>query len=353
MSKFSWVIAGLLIVISSIILYNKVINPPYSAAARGPAKSRVLQVSGIVLQPIALENNILSSGTLVASDNVDLQAQASGTITRLNLQEGSYVKAGTLLVKLFDDDLQAQLKKLEALEESAVRTEERMKALLAINGVGQQDYDNALTQLKSTRADIDNCKALIEKTEIRAPFDGMIGLRNVSLGAYLTPATIVASLQKINPLKIDFSVPEKYAPEINKGDIVKFTISGFSKDFTARVFAIEPHVDEDSRMIKVRALVQNPDAKLLPGAFADVEVVLKRIEGALMVPTQAVIPNLRDKTVYVAKAGMAEARIVQTGIRNQSMVQITGGLLPGDTVITSSLLFLKPNLNLNVAIVPN
>jgi membrane fusion protein (multidrug efflux system) len=353
MPKFSWIIAGLLILISSIILYNKVINPPYSVASKGPAKSKILQVSGIVLDPAPLDNNILSSGTLLASENVDLQAQASGSITQLNLHEGSFVKAGTLLVKLFDLDLQAQLKKLEAQQESYERTEARMKALLAVNGVGQQDYDNALTQLKGVLADIDNIKAQIEKTEIRAPFDGIVGLRNVSPGAYLTPATVVASLQKINPLKIDFSVPEKYAPELNKGDIIKFTIAGFSKGFTAKVFAIEPHVDEDSRMIKVRALVQNPDAKLLPGAFADVEVVLKRIENALMVPTQSVIPNLRNKTIFIVKNGKAESRIVETGIRTEYKVQITDGLEAGDTVVTSSLLFVKPGMNLNVAIAPN
>jgi membrane fusion protein (multidrug efflux system) len=353
MSKFSWIIATLLTVIAAIILYNKVINPPFSSAAKGPPKPKVLQVNAIVLQPTALDNNILSSGTLVASENVNLQAQASGAITLLNLPEGSFVNSGTLLVRLFNDDLQAQLKKLEAQQESAERTEQRMKALLAVNGVGQQDYDNALTSLKGILADIDNVKALIEKTEVRAPFDGIVGLRNVSMGAYVTPATIIASLQKINPLKIDFSVPEKYAPEINKGDIIKFTISGFSKAFTARVFAIEPHVDEDSRMIQVRALVQNPDAKLLPGAFADVEVILKRIDGALMVPTQCVIPNLRDKTIYIAKGGKAEARTVQTGIRTESMVQITDGLEAGDTVVTSSLLFMKPKIDLSVAVAPN
>jgi membrane fusion protein (multidrug efflux system) len=353
MPKFSSIIAVLLFIVASIIFYNKVINPPYSIASKGPPKNRVLQVNGIVLIPKALDNNILSSGTLVASESVDLQAQASGSITHLNLREGSFVKAGTQLVKLFDDDLQAQLKKLEAQRESDERTESRMKALLAINGVGQQDYDNALTELKGALADIDNIKAQIEKTEIRAPFDGIVGLRNVSPGAYLTPATVVASLQKINPLKIDFSVPEKYAPEIDKGDIIKFTVSGFSKSFTANVFAIEPHVDEDSRMIKVRALVRNPDSKLLPGTFADVEVVLKRIDNALMVPSQCIIPDIRNKSVFIVKAGMAESRVVHTGIRTESMVQITDGLEAGDTVVTSSLLFVKPRMNLNVTVAPN
>ena len=212
MSKFSWIIATLLTVIAAIILYNKVINPPFSSASRGPQKPKVLQVNAIVLQPTALDNNILSSGTLVASENVNLQAQASGAITLLNLPEGSFVNSGTLLVRLFNDDLQAQLKKLEAQQESAGRTEQRMKALLAVNGVGQQDYDNALTTLKGILADIDNIKALIEKTEVRAPFDGIVGLRNVSMGAYVTPSTIIASLQEDQPFEDRFFGSGKICP---------------------------------------------------------------------------------------------------------------------------------------------
>ena len=350
MKNFAWFISALIVVILGIILYNKILHPPYSASEKNAPRNTILRVNGIVVQPTSLDNNVLSSGTLVASENVDLHAQASGTITEMNLQEGSFVAKGTLLIKLFDSDLKAQIKKLDAQKDAAERTEHRLKQLLAINGVGQQDYDNALTQYKGICADIDNVKAQIEKTEIHAPFDGIVGLRNVSSGAYLTPAITVASLQKINPLKIDFSVPEKYAAEINKGDMVKFTIAGFSTGFVAKVYAIEPHVDEDTRMIKVRALVQNADAKLLPGAFADVEVVLKRIDGALMVPTQCVIPNIRNKQVIVVKNGKAEFRVVQTGIRNESTVQITHGIDAGDTVVTSSLLFVKSAMNLNVTV---
>ena len=350
MSKFRWLIAIIVTFIVAVILYNKVLHPPYTGADKNAPKSKVLRVNGVIVQPQALDNNVLSSGTLVASESVDLHAQSSGTITALNLNEGTYVAGGTLLVKLFDDDLQAELKKLEAQKEAAERTEQRMKELLAVNGVGQQDYDNASTSLKGILADIENIKAQIEKTEIRAPFDGMIGLRNVSLGAYLTPSTSVASLQKINPLKMDFNVPEKYAPDIHKGDLVNFTVGGFTNTFQARVYAIEPHIDEDTRALKVRALVQNGDARLLPGAFADIQVVLQRIENALMIPSQCVISDIRNKSVVVAKNGIADFRIVSTGVRSESSVQIANGIQAGDTVITSSLLFLKPKMAVSVSV---
>jgi membrane fusion protein (multidrug efflux system) len=350
MRKFFIFILVIVALITGIILYNKVLHPKYRTSDKGSSKNKVVQVNGLVVQPTRLENSILASGTLIASEDVNLCSQVSGTIISLDVKEGTRVSKGTLIVKLFDDDLKAQIKKLEAQKESAERTEQRLKALLAIKGVGEQDYDNALTQLKGTLADIDNIKAQIEKTEIRAPFTGVIGLKNVSAGAYLTPVTVVASLQQIDPLKLDFTIPEKYAAEIKKGDPVQFTVAGFSKSFTAKVFAIEPQIDQDTRTIKVRAMVGNTESKLFPGAFAKIELALKSIDNALMVPTQCVVPDTRSNRVVVAKNGIAEFRTVTTGIRNDSLIQIADGIEPGDTVITTALLFVKAGMSLKVQV---
>ncbi len=350
MSKIKIVAFTILGLMLCIIIYNKIINPQY-ADTKGPAiKNKVLQVNGFIVQPRELENSVLTSGTLIASENIDLHAQVSGVITGLNLKEGSFVNKGTLLVKFFDDDLQAQHKKLEAQKETAEKTEKRMKQLLAINGVGEQEYDNASTQLKVVLADIENIKAQIEKTETRAPFSGMLGLKNISQGAYITPATTIASLQQINPLKVDFTIPEKYSSSVGNGDPVKFTVAGFSKTFVAKVSAIEPQVDENTRSIKVRAIVQNNDAKLFPGAFANIDLGLKKINNALMIPTQCIIPDMRSKKVVVVKNGAADFRIVETGIRGDSLIQITKGLNAGDTVVTSALLFIKPKMTLKVTL---
>jgi membrane fusion protein (multidrug efflux system) len=348
MPKFLIFVITTIALLAGTIIYNKVLHPQFGSVNKTAPNNRPLQVRGYVIVPQKLENFVRTSGTLVSSDNVDLHTQVSGVITKLNIKEGCHITKGTLIVKLFDDDLQAQLKKLQAQLETSRRTEGRLKQLLAINGVNQQDYDNALTQVKSNEADIENIKAQIEKTEIYAPFDGIIGLRNVSLGAYITPAITIASLQKIDPLRLDFTIPEKYAAVVNKGDPVEFKVDGFSSSFTAKVFAIEPHIDETTRTLKIRALVQNADSKLLPGAFADINLVLKSIDNALMVPTQCIIAEERNNKIVIAKNGVAQFNVVQTGIRNDSLVQITSGASAGDTVVTSSILYLKPHLSVIV-----
>ena len=312
----------------------------------GPPKD--IAVTGYVVQPKNLENGILASGTLLANEEVDLHAEASGKITQLNLNEGTPVAKGTLLVKLFDGDLQATLKKLAAQKETAEKTEQRLKQLLTINGIGQGEYDAAHTQLQGIMADIEFTQAQISKTEVRAPFNGIVGLKNVSLGAYVSPTVSIATLQQVDILKVDFSIPEKYSSVIAKGNVLKFTVDGFAQTFNAKVYAIEPHIDEATRTIKVRALAQNSGAKLLPGAFAKIDLGLKNIEGALMVPTQCIIPDARNKKVIVVNNGKADFRKVETGIRNESAIQITSGIEAGDTVVATAIMYVKPNSGIKV-----
>jgi membrane fusion protein (multidrug efflux system) len=350
MSKAIWFFWAILLLIGGIIIYNKVLHPKESAAAGPSGPPKALPVSGFIVKSSSLNNDILASGTLLANEQVSLQAEVAGKIVQLNLDEGSFVNKGTLLVKLFDDDLQAQLKKAQAQEETAVKTEQRMKQLLAINGVGQQDYDNALTALKSVRADIDNIKAQISKTEIRAPFNGVVGLRNVSLGAYVSPNMNIATLQQIDPLKIDFTIPEKYSAMVKKGDEIMLTVDGYREKFKGRVYAVEPQLDQATRSMKVRGLVQNTGRTLFPGAYARVDLGLKKIENAIMVPTQCIIPQARTKQVAIVKDGKAVFRDVETDIRNESYIQVTNGAVePGDTVIATAIMYVKPGMGVSVS----
>lgn len=340
---------AVVVLIAGIIIYNKVLHPKEEAPtspAGGPPQ--VLPVAGFLVQTKSLENGVTASGTLLANENVELHAEVSGKITMLNLNEGSTVSKGTLLVKLYDADLQAQFKKLILQRETAEKTELRLKQLLSVNGIGQQEYDNALIQLNNIKADIELVQANISKTEIRAPFNGIVGLRNVSEGAYITPATSIATLQQINPLKIDFTVPEKYSSALGKGDIVKFSTDGSAQTYNGKIYAIEPRIDEATRSIKIRALVQNTSSGLLPGTFAKVDVGLKRIDNALMIPTQCIIPEARNKKVIVVNNGKADFRIVQTGVRNESQIQIINGISEGDTIVASALMSVKPGMGLKI-----
>ncbi len=350
MSKATWFIVVVILLMGGVIVYNKVITPREGkgkAAHSGPAKD--MSVSGFVVQPKTLNSNIMASGTLLSFEEVELHPEISGRITQLNIEEGTPVSKGALLVKLYDADLQAQLHKLKLQQETAEKTVSRLKQLLAINGIGQQDYDNAVTQLNNIMADIEVVLAQITKTEIRAPFNGVVGLRNVSTGAYVSPSVAIATLQQIDPLKIDFTIPEKYASSVKRGDGIQFTVDGFSGTFHGKVYAIEPRIDIDTRTIRVRALVQNTNAKLYSGGFAKVDLGLKSVDNALMIPTQCIIPEARNKKVIVVKDGKADFRIVETGVRNESYIQITTGLEAGDTVVTTGVMYLKPGGGVKIA----
>ncbi len=349
MSKFSWFLLALVVLIAGVIIYNKVLHPKVPASsgpAGGPPKE--MPVTGFVVQARNLENGVVASGTILANEEVELHAEVSGKITSLNLSEGNAVSKGTLLVKLYDADLQAQLKKLLLQRETAEKTEARLKQLLAINGVGQQEYDNALIQLNNIKADIELMQANISKTEVRAPFDGVVGLKNVSEGAYVSPATAIATFQQVNPLKLDFTIPEKYFSSLHKGDVVKFKVDGSDENFSGKVFAVEPRIDESTRSIKVRALVQNSSSKVLPGAFAKVDVGLSGIDGALMIPTQCIIPEARNKKVIVVKDGKANFTVVETGVRNESYIQVLSGVSEGDTIVATALMSVKPDMGVKI-----
>ncbi|MFN8287559.1 MAG: efflux RND transporter periplasmic adaptor subunit [Chitinophagales bacterium] len=349
MSKFTWVIVALVLLIAGIIVYNKVLHPKEGSApapAGGPPKE--MAVNAYVVKPKSLSNNIMASGTLLAYEDVELHPEVSGKITVLNLQEGKPVSKGALLVKLYDADLQAQLKKLQVQRVTADKTVQRLKQLLAINGIGQQEYDNAVLQLDNIDADMQITEAAIAKTEVRAPFSGVVGLKNVSLGAVISPATTIATLQQVDELKVDFTVPEKYTTAVHVGDVIKFTVDGQDETFNGKVFAIEPKIDEATRSIKIRAQVQNAKAKLYPGAFAKIDLGLQGIENAFMVPTQSIIPEARNKKLIVVKDGKAEFRVVQTGVRSESYIQITDGVSEGDTVVTTAIMYVKPGMGIKV-----
>jgi membrane fusion protein, multidrug efflux system len=305
------------------------------------------KVEAYVVQPKLLVDEISVSGSLAANDEVELKNEVAGRIVKLYLPEGKAVKEGTLLVKLYDDDLQANLKKLEAQLAIHEQILNRQSELLKVSGISQNEYDQTSLQVNSIKADIDIQKALIRKTEILAPFDGVIGLRNVSIGAEVTPSTSLATIRSSDKLKLDFSVPEKYTSSIKSGMKIKFTLYNKNAEYDATVFATEQGIDADTRNLRVRAMVDSRSDELISGAFTNVNLRLSEKNDALMIPTQAIIPSEETKRVIVAKNGTAHFTEVKTGVRKPSEVEITEGLRPGDTVVTSGVLFLKEGAKLS------
>jgi membrane fusion protein, multidrug efflux system len=306
-----------------------------------------LKVDAFIVKPSILEQSITVSGTIKPFEETVLMPEISGRVVSINLPEGKTVKRGTVLIELFSDDLQAQLQKSLAQLQIAEETLKRQGELIKVDGISQSDYDQAQLQVNSIKADIEVINVQIGRTKIRAPFDGSVGLRNISLGAQVSPSTALVTIREVDKLKLDFSVPEKYSSEIKQGIEVKFMIQGIDINYNATVMATEEGIEADTRSLKVRAMINNPSIHLIPGAFANVVISLSENNQALMIPTETIIPNQQNKSVIVAKNGKAHFALVKTGERKASKIEITDGLQPGDTIMTTGILFLKEGSTLS------
>lgn len=296
-----------------------------------------LKVTAFTVHPGKLAEVVTSTGTLLAQEGVELQAETNGKVKSILFIEGGRVREGELLVKLNDADLVATRERAKYRKQLGTLRERRIAQLLKQGVARQEEYDTALNELNVQEAEIELTEAQIAKTEIRAPFDGVVGLRYVSEGAFVNAATRIATLQRLDRLKIDFSVPEKYAARVRVGSPIGFTVVGNGRSFKGEIYAFDPRIDSITRTVQIRAVCPNPDGVLLPGAFASVTVTLAQLNDALMVPAVAVIPGLNEKNVFVIADGKAARRSVETGTRMASTVHILSGLHPGDTVITSGL----------------
>ncbi|MFZ1529221.1 MAG: efflux RND transporter periplasmic adaptor subunit [Ferruginibacter sp.] len=311
------------------------------------------RVEGYVVKTIPVSDNIKLPGSIIANEATEIHPETSGRLTYLNVAEGRNVGSGALIGKIYDGDLRAQLSKLNVQLQQAQRTAKRYEELLKIQGVSRQEYDMHVLDINNIRADMAIVQSNLKRTEIRAPFSGTLGLKNISPGAYITPATVLTSIRQNNQLKLDFTLPEKYAAKIHAGQLVNFTVENNPKLYGAKIAATEMSISEESRSLNVRAIVLNNDGKILPGAFVEVVTNFEPDPTAIMVPTQAVIPQARGKKIAVYRNGIASFDNVETGIRDSSMVQITSGLKVGDTIIVSGLMGLKPGGKVVISKVKN
>ncbi|WP_295935723.1 efflux RND transporter periplasmic adaptor subunit [uncultured Alistipes sp.] len=314
------------------------------AAMSTPRQRNILNVNSLIVRPQSLTDGITVVGTLQPDEEVDLSFETSGKIESINFREGSAVRKGDLLAKVNDKPLQAQLVRYEAQLKLAEDRVFRQSALLEKDAVSQEAFEQARTELAILNADIEIVRSNIALTELRAPFDGIIGLRNVSEGAYASPSSVVAKLTKISPIKIDLFVPERYAAQIRPGTPLAFRIEGRQQTFNATVYATESTVDPATRTLAVRARYPNTRGELLPGRFASVQIQMQEIQGAIAIPTSAIVPEMGVDKVFLYKNGKAQSVEVKTGLRTEALIQIVDGLNVGDTLITSGTLQLRTDL---------
>ena len=341
----------IILLLVGIILYPKL--KPFLASRMKPGvtkgapirqQQQRLNAIGYLIVPTKMSELINSTSTLRPDEEVDLSFETSGKIVKINFTEGTRVKKGDLLAKMNDRPLQAQLEKLQVQLKMAESKEFRQRSLLDRDAISKESYDQMLTDVQSIKADINLIKARISETELRAPFDGTIGLRYLSEGSYATSSTKIAKLVKISPLKIEFSISEKYTSEIKIGYPITFKIVGSDEIYEASVYAIDPKVDIGTKTIVLRALYPNKNEELKSGRYAGVTLELSKKDNAIAIPTEAVIAEMEGEKVFVYKKGRAQSSKINIGLRTESKIEIKEGLKFGDTLIITGIMQLRQNL---------
>lgn len=360
MSKsVKWILLGVIVLfIVGIIVFPQLKkrfgssqsdSPPVTATVS--PRNQVLNIDAEVLKYQTITDRTNTIGTTIPDEEVDLSFESSGKVVGIYFVEGVHVKEGDLLAKINDKPLQAQLKKLEAQVPLARDRVYRQHALLERDAVSQEAYEQVTTEYEKLMADIDLVKANIDQTELRAPFDGIIGLRSVSEGAYVTPSTMITRLTKITPLKIEFAVNERYATEVKNGTEISFTVDnaeGMKQVYKAKVYAVESTISTETRTRNVRALYPNPHEHITPGHFVSIEVNKETRENAIAIPSEAVIPEMGKNIVYLYKGGTARATEVIIGLRSEDKVQALEGLSVGDTLITTGVMQLRTGMKVSI-----
>jgi membrane fusion protein, multidrug efflux system len=344
---FFMLIIGIISGIKVITLY---IGSDVTPAQKESKNVQNAGVLGVVAKQRQANEELYINATLLPNEFIEIYPEISGRVMSIRFTEGGTARKGDTLVCLDNAEWQAELKQLEVQSAQLAVQEKRMKKLLEVQGVSQESYDQIYFQLKGLEAQTDLVNARLRKTVILAPFNGVLGLRNVSLGAIVNPSTRLTTLQQVRPLKIEFPVPEKYAWKIKNGDKIQFTIQATDKIFEATVYATEALVQSDTRTLLIRAISTQNDPELLPGSYAKIKLAINENEDAIMIPTMAIIPVLKGQKVFIVKEGIATLISVQTGLRSESEIQVVNGLSPGDTVITTGIMGLKPGTPVSVSI---
>jgi membrane fusion protein (multidrug efflux system) len=313
-------------------------------------KKPPLSVTAIVVSSKDFSNAISLSGSIEANENVEIRSEVSGIVEKISFSEGTNVSKGQVLLKVNDIELRAQLSQAITKQKLASENERRAKLLLQKEAISQEEYEIASAEFISLKAQTQLIQAQIAKTTIRAPFSGKIGLRNISPGTYVTPTTLITKLVSSSQVKISFSIPEKYASEIENNAAILFTIPNNPQKFSAKIYAIEPEIETATRTLKIRAIADNSNGKLLPGTFATIELSLKNIKDAIIIPTEAVVPIQNGKVVYIANNGKAKEVKIETLARTSKDVVVTSGIKSGDTLLTSGVMALKDEADIKVKV---
>jgi membrane fusion protein, multidrug efflux system len=350
--KKSTIFISIALLIVSILIINRIIKNSSKDDVKnsGQKNDKPIPVNAVILSPETFSNSISISGTIEPNEMIEIRPEVSGVVTKINFNEGSFVSKGQLLVKINDIELRAQLSQANTKANLSSENSRRAKLLLQKEAISQEEYDIANSDYLSAKAQIQLINAQISRTSIVAPFSGRVGLRSISQGSYISPTTLIAKLVNTSQVKISFSIPEKYASSITNNSNLNFTIASDTIQYSAKIYAIEPAIDMQTRTLQIKAKANNGEGKLLPGTFATISLDLKQQNEALFVPSEAVIPIQNGKKVFISDKRKAKEVVIQSTIRTQNRVLVDSGLKIGDTVITSGIMSLKNDMPLKISI---
>lgn len=336
------ILIAIVLAVAGLIVYKAVWSKPVQTMSSSGFLRTALPVNLQVATPEKFTETLPVTGSIEANESVVLKSEVSGKITGIFFNEGQRVSAGTVLIKVYDDDLQAQLAKAQANLILTEGMELRQRQLLDKEAISQQEYDVSFANLQSAQADVALLLSQISKTEIKAPFDGTIGFRKVSPGEYITPGIDIASLVNDDPAKIQFVVPEKYSQLLGRNTVIKYHLQGQQGERTATVYAQAPTIDQATRTLQLKAITPNPNGKLIPGAFAKIEIQMETQNNVILIPAEAILSETAGQKVYLYRGGKVQPVFVETGTRTNNRVEILKGILPGDSVIVTGLMQITP-----------
>jgi membrane fusion protein, multidrug efflux system len=323
--------------------------PPGAAAKAGPApQGIVVEASRVVL--VKLPQALTAVGSLRSDETVILRPEVAGRVSQILFREGERVTKGQVLVKLDDSVQQADLDRARANFTLSKSKHERSIDLRNKGFISNQALDEAENTLKVAQADSELMGARIGKTALLAPFSGTIGLRQISVGDYVKEGQDLVNLESIDPLKVDFRVPELALSLLRDGQLLQITLDALpDKAYDGKVVAINPLIDANGRAVVIRAQVPNTDGRLRPGMFARVRLFTSGLKDTIVVPEESLFPLGEDKYVYKVVEGKAMRQKIDIGQRREGRVEVTAGLTPADVVVTAGVIKLREGAAVTVA----
>lgn len=310
-------------------------------------------VEAITVRPGSARREIAAVGTIRANEAVTIVTEIAGRVEEIAFGEGGRVSKGALLLRLDQSIAAAERDRARASLALSEANLKRAEALLDQSAISERERDEALAQYRLDEAQLRLQEAQLDKTSIRAPFSGMIGLRRISVGSYLLPGTPITTLDDIDPVKVEFRIPESYAGQIRTGRKVTVSVDALpDRAFDGTIYAIDPQIDDKGRSLLLRARLANRGGELRPGMFAAIRLALGEERQALFIPEEGVISQGGRQIVYKVVAGKVETAIVKTGLRRRGEVEIVSGLQAGEIVITAGHLKVRPGSAVTIATPP-